>query len=43
VAKSFALEEQSPDLDPPRTIAVSIALIAVTLGLAWWRFRREEL
>jgi len=43
VAKSIALEEQSPDLDPPRTIAVSIALIAVTLGLAWWRFRREEL
>ena len=43
VAKSVGLGEASPDLDPPRTIAVSIGLIAVTLGLAWWRFRREEL
>lgn len=43
VAKSIALEEVSGDLDPPRTIAVSIGLIVVSLGLAWWRFRREEL
>jgi len=43
VAKAVALEDVSSDLDPPRTIAMSIGLIAVALGLAWWRFRREEL
>jgi ABC-2 type transport system permease protein len=43
VAKAVALEEVSGDLDPPRTIAMAIGLIAVSLGLAWWRFRREEL
>lgn len=43
VAKAAALEEVSSDLDPPRTIAVSVGLIVVTLALAWWRFRREEL
>ena len=43
VAKSVALEEGSPDLDPSRTIAMSVGLIIVSLGLAWWRFRREEI
>ena len=43
VAKAVALEEASADLDPPRTIAMSLTLIAIALGLAWWRFRREEL
>ena len=43
VAKAVALEEGSPDLDPPRTIAMAVGLIAVSLGLAWWRFRREDL
>lgn len=43
VAKSFALHEQSPDLDPLTTILMSIAIAAVAVGLAWWGFRRTEL
>jgi ABC-2 type transport system permease protein len=42
VARSIGLEEESPDLDPSRTIAVSIAVIVGCLLLAWLRFRREE-
>jgi ABC-2 type transport system permease protein len=42
VARSIALEEESPDLDPSRTIAISIAVIVGCLLLAWLRFRREE-
>jgi ABC-2 type transport system permease protein len=42
VARSVALDEISPDLDPPRTIAVSLGFIAVSLALAWWRFRRQD-
>ena len=43
VAKAVALEEISPDLDPARTVAVSVGVIAVSLTLALLRFRREEL
>ena len=43
VAKSLALRETSPDVDPVRTIVVSIAISGVAIGLAWWRFRRMEL
>jgi ABC-2 type transport system permease protein len=43
VAKAVALEEVSVDLDPPRTIGVSVGVIVVALALAWLRFRREEL
>src|SRR5262245_57692383 len=43
VARLVALQEESPDLDPPKTIAISIGVIAVSLVLAWLRFRREEL
>ncbi|HEY2916960.1 MAG TPA: ABC transporter permease subunit [Candidatus Limnocylindrales bacterium] len=43
VAKSFALHEQSPDLDPTTTILMSFGIAIVAVGLAWWRFRRAEL
>lgn len=43
VAKALALGVVAPEVDPPRTIAVSFALIAACFGVAWWRFRREEL
>jgi ABC-2 type transport system permease protein len=42
VALSFALREQSPDLDPVTTITVSIGIVLVAVGLAWLRFRRVE-
>jgi ABC-2 type transport system permease protein len=43
VASSFALREESPDVDPVLTITFSIGLIVVALALAWLRFRRAEL
>ena len=43
VAKSLVLEEASTDLDPARTVAISIAVIVVSTLLAWWRFRRQEI
>jgi ABC-2 type transport system permease protein len=43
VAKTAALEDASVDLDPARTILVSLGVIVGALLLAWWRFRREEL
>jgi ABC-2 type transport system permease protein len=43
VAKSVALRETSPDLDPVLTITISIAIAAAAILLAWWRFRRAEL
>jgi ABC-2 type transport system permease protein len=42
VAMAAGLEEVSPDLDPGRTILVSIAVIVASFGVAWWRFRRAE-
>jgi hypothetical protein len=42
VAKAVALEEVSSDLDPARTVAVSLSVILVSMLLAWWRFRRVE-
>ena len=43
VAMSFALDDQSPDLDPVTTISVSVAIVLVAFGLAWLRFRRIDL
>lgn len=43
VARAAALEEVSPDLDPPRTILASIVVVVAALGLAWARFRRVDL
>lgn len=43
VAKSIAMAEPSPDLQPMTTIGVAVAIIAGSLGLAWLRFRRTEL
>lgn len=42
VARAAALEEVSPDLLPAATIGVSVAVIAVALSVAWWRFRRMD-
>lgn len=42
VARAAALEEVSPDLLPAATIGVSLAVIAIALALAWWRFRRMD-
>ena len=43
VALSLGLEEVSPDLDPGRTVAISLAVVAGALVLAWLRFRRADL
>lgn len=42
VARAAALEEVSPDLVPAVTIGVSVAVIAIALAGAWWRFRRMD-
>ncbi len=43
VAQATVLGELGPDLDPGRTVAASIGLIVAALGVAWLRFRREDL
>ena len=43
VAKAVVLEEVSSDLDPARTVAVSFGVILVSMLVAWWRFRHEEI
>ena len=42
VARAVALEDVSPDLLPGATVGVSLAVIVVALGAAWWRFRRMD-
>lgn len=42
VARSVALEEISPDLAPAATVGISLLVIAVALGAAWWRLRRTD-
>jgi hypothetical protein len=42
VALAAALGEVGLDLDPARTLLVSILVIAGSFALAWWRFRRAE-
>jgi len=43
VAKAVGLEEASAHLDPARTVAVAFGVIIVSMLVAWWRFRRQEL
>jgi ABC-2 type transport system permease protein len=43
VARTLALDDPSANVDPARTIAVSLAIVAGCAALAVWRFRREEL
>ena len=43
VATSLALQESSPDLDPTRTIGMSVLVVAALLVAAWLRFRRQEI
>jgi ABC-2 type transport system permease protein len=43
VAKAAVLQEASEDLDPSRTVVVSVGIIAVAAVLSWARFRREEI
>ena len=43
VGLSFALREQSPDVDPIISILVSVAIAAISVGIAWLRFRRIDL
>lgn len=42
LARAMPIEGIGPDLDPARTVAVSIAIVVVSLALAWWRFRRLD-
>jgi ABC-type transport system involved in multi-copper enzyme maturation permease subunit len=42
VALAAGLEEVSPDLDPGRTIVVSLGVIVVSFAVAWLRFREAE-
>lgn len=43
VAMSAALMESSIDLDPVRTMTISVAVIGACLVLAWLAFRRQEI
>lgn len=43
VARAIALGQMTPDVDPVRTIAVSIGILALAVGFAFARFRRLEL
>lgn len=43
VAKALALDLVPPGVEPARTILVSIGIVAASIGLAIWRFGREEL
>jgi ABC-2 type transport system permease protein len=42
VALAASLEEVSTDLDPARTIGISVGLIGLAFLVAWLRFRRAE-
>jgi ABC-2 type transport system permease protein len=42
IARALPLEGVGPDLDAPRTIAVSIGTLVVSVLLAWARFRRSD-
>ena len=42
IARALPIEGIGPDLDAPRTIMVSIAIVAAALVLAWLRFRRAD-
>jgi ABC-2 type transport system permease protein len=42
LARVMPIEGIGPDLDPARTVAVSIGTVMVSLGIAWWRFRRMD-
>ncbi len=43
VAKSLALQEWSPDVEPLRTIAVAVGIVVLVLGGSVVAFRRQEL
>ncbi|HXG25830.1 MAG TPA: ABC transporter permease subunit [Candidatus Binatia bacterium] len=43
VARGAALEGFDPGVEPPVTIAVAAGIVAVSLGIAWLRFRRRDL
>ena len=42
LARAMPIEGIGPDLDPARTVVVSIGIVAASLGVAWWRFRRMD-
>jgi len=42
IARAVPVEGVGPDLDAPRTIMVSLGIVAVSLIAAWARFRRAD-
>ena len=42
LARAMPIEGVGPDLDPGRTVAVAVGIVAVSLGLAWLRFQRAD-
>ena len=42
-ARALALGEPSMDLDPAKTVVITLAVIGASLLAAWLRFRREDL
>jgi ABC-2 type transport system permease protein len=43
LAQAIVLREVGPDLDPGRTIAVTVGVIVALVAFAWLRLRREDL
>ena len=42
LARALPIEGIGPDLDPGRTVVVSLGIVAAALSGAWWRFRRMD-
>ena len=42
LARAVTVEGIGPDLDAGRTVAISMAVVVVSLLAAWWRFRRAD-
>jgi len=43
LARAAPLEGIGSDLEPAQTVAVSLGIVALSLGLAWWRFSRSDI
>jgi ABC-2 type transport system permease protein len=43
IGQALALAELSSDVDPFRSVAVSVGILVAALGFAWLRFRRVDL
>ncbi len=42
LARAMPIEGVGPDVDPARTVVVSLGIVAAALAVGWWRFRRMD-